>query len=131
MKSRGGFTLIELLIVIAIVLIMIAGSFRVMRLQTRSAISIHDTELVSSALSSELAEIRRNPPSVMGDSQNLPVPLSEISTILADATGTVRVSPSETKGVREAIVTIAWNSSIGPREMSMATLIRTEKGREE
>ncbi|MCA9426231.1 MAG: prepilin-type N-terminal cleavage/methylation domain-containing protein [Candidatus Omnitrophica bacterium] len=131
MKSQGGFTLIELLIVIAIVLIMIAGSFRVMRLQTRSAISIHDTELVSSALSSELAEIRRNPSSVEGDSHRLPVPLSEISNILADATGTVRVSPSETKGVFEAIVTIAWNSSIGPREMSMATLIRTEKGREE
>jgi prepilin-type N-terminal cleavage/methylation domain-containing protein len=121
MRRESGFTLIELLIVIAIILIAIAGEIAALRLLSRSTTLSRDTEAASAILSTELAELRNRSEPLSPGSHPLPVPPAEISKIPPDASGELILSPLE--GLLQAEAVIRWRSVTGPRELRMATLL--------
>jgi len=128
MKRQSGFTLIELLIVIAILLIVLAGEVEVLRLENRSALISHDIEMVSAALASELAQVHlRGIPEGPG-LHPLPIPPEQLCGILEGATGTLTLAHTGQPGLVEVVATIAWNTPAGPLDMRMATLARSQGG---
>jgi prepilin-type N-terminal cleavage/methylation domain-containing protein len=125
---RKGFTLIELLIVIAIVLIVLAGEATVVRRMIRSTHDAHDLEAASSILASELVELRNNGIEVAEGVLPLPIPPERLSRIPADASGEIRLSPHGENGLAQVEAILRWRGVIAPRELSMSTLVRVYQG---
>lgn len=123
-----GFTLIELLIVIAIVLITLAGEAAVIRRMIRSTHDAHDIEAASSILSSELAQLRIQGIVATQGVIPLPIPAERLSRIPADASGEVRLIPQGETGLVEAQAVLRWKGAIAPRELSMSTLLSVDSG---
>jgi prepilin-type N-terminal cleavage/methylation domain-containing protein len=126
-RHRSGFTLIELLIAIAIVLIVIAGELKVTRLMLRSSSLSRDTEAASAVLVTELAELRNRGLDQTEGVIPLPIPVEHLSDIPPKAEGELRLTPREDGRLVEAEAVIRWKSVTGPRELTMATLIRSRQ----
>lgn len=125
---KRGFTLIELLIVIAIVLIFLAGNAKVARLQQRSATLARDLDRASALLASELAYLKAHGAPEGATSAPLRfLPAATGSSSLPGATGEIRLSPRPDLHVVEAEAVLTWRSVTGERSWSMGTLVRSSE----
>jgi prepilin-type N-terminal cleavage/methylation domain-containing protein len=123
----SGFTLIELLIVIAVILIILAGEAKVMRLLQRSASLARDKEAASSILASELAELKAKGLFQHSGSIPFPIPLGEQNDAPPGAQGEIRFVEREGGKLVEAQAILTWHSVVGKTELVLSTLLRAQK----
>jgi len=123
-ESRAGFTLIEMLIVIAVILILIVGNAKMMRLLVRSSNLARDTEAVSAILATEIAHLRNRGIERTEGTLPLPIPVEKLSRIPHGATGELVLRPVEEGRLVEVEARVKWRSVTGQRELTLATLVR-------
>ncbi|NUN96226.1 MAG: type II secretion system protein [Candidatus Omnitrophica bacterium] len=122
--TSRAFTLIELLIVIAIVLIMLAGEATVLRHAVRSTSVARDLEVACSILASDLAELKAR--GIRLDEQPKTEDLSPLpeGNVLPEAERSLTVLPKGVHGLLEVQATLTWKSVTGKRSLSLCTLLR-------
>lgn len=126
-REQRGFTLIELLIVIAIMLILVAGELKVTRSMLRSSTLARDVEAASSILETEMATLRSQGVAPIVGTHPFPIPPAEVSDIPPGASGEVVYKPLPDKGLIQVEMILRWRSVTGPRELALASLFQPLK----
>lgn len=129
-RTQCGFTLIELLIVIAAMLLFMAGEARVLGHITHSSSVSRDMDMASSFLSGQLAALRSRGVSLNQGKMAFTEPLPTGPMALPEATGEITLDELPVTGVVHATARLEWKSTTGKRELVLTTLVRSRKGEE-